>query len=400
MEAPLAWSKLQPIKCFSPERTAGPVRVPRHEAPGEAEAECARLQELGIVDAVWSDDSDTFMFGCTTLVQFHKPEGHEFKSEDSVLVYTANSLVDRSKLTREGLLMYAILVGCDYSDGLPGIGSSTLLDIAKHPKFQEAASLLAATVSNPQELSKWRAMIFRIVKDTFPGRNFALPPNTFPDPRILKNCSRPNISSDYKLRGLVKEWFRPFGPDIRARFRFLVHHFNSRKPITWPAEYLVPIELNHRLQERHGSRHANGPDYGIIERTAIGTRKKATINVDPLLVIPELIEAFPPECYDRFTGLPPTFNEAKATLLDCENVEKGYSWGWHFQTCHLTPRARTANAADRNRGTSERILTIGIDNDGESMGVNESRTRVAYKRRRVDVSSLKDIVVVDLTGAD
>lgn len=31
------------------------LKVPYHEAPGEAEAECARLQALGVVDAVWSD---------------------------------------------------------------------------------------------------------------------------------------------------------------------------------------------------------------------------------------------------------------------------------------------------------------------------------------------------------
>ncbi|OTA81335.1 hypothetical protein M434DRAFT_51004, partial [Hypoxylon sp. CO27-5] len=46
------------------------LSIPHHEAPGEAEAECARLEALGVVDAVWSDDSDTFMFGCTTLIQF------------------------------------------------------------------------------------------------------------------------------------------------------------------------------------------------------------------------------------------------------------------------------------------------------------------------------------------
>jgi len=37
------------LRCFG---------IPYHEAPGEAEAECARLQILGLVDAVWSQDSD------------------------------------------------------------------------------------------------------------------------------------------------------------------------------------------------------------------------------------------------------------------------------------------------------------------------------------------------------
>jgi Holliday junction resolvase YEN1 len=42
--------------------------VPFHEALGEAEAECARMQILGLVDAVWTQDSDCLMFGCTLWV--------------------------------------------------------------------------------------------------------------------------------------------------------------------------------------------------------------------------------------------------------------------------------------------------------------------------------------------
>lgn len=58
--------------------------IPHHEAPGEAEAECARLQQLGIVDAVFSQDSDTLMFGCSFLVR-----------DDRVAKQKANN--DRSK---------------------------------------------------------------------------------------------------------------------------------------------------------------------------------------------------------------------------------------------------------------------------------------------------------------
>lgn len=291
--------------------------VPRHQAPGEAEAECARLQELGVVDAVWSDDSDTFMFGSTVLVQFHKPEGHEFKSEDTVLVYKADSLISRSNLTREGLLMYALLVGCDYTDGLPGFGPSTLLEIATHRGFQEAAGLLASPITNTRELNKWRAMLLSMVKSKFPNRNFPLPPSTFPDLQVLKNCARPNVSPDSKLRDLVTHWFRPFGPGMVPRYKFLLDHFHSRKCRTWPAEFLVPIELNHRLRERVGSRQVDGPNYGIAEKTAIGSRQETTISVDPLLIIPELLGAFPPSWLNPRTGIPPDFKPVSVTILDC-----------------------------------------------------------------------------------
>jgi holliday junction resolvase YEN1 len=43
----------------------GLLNVPFRDAPGEAEAECAAMQKLGLVDAVWSEDADAFMFGAT-----------------------------------------------------------------------------------------------------------------------------------------------------------------------------------------------------------------------------------------------------------------------------------------------------------------------------------------------
>ena len=48
------------------------LKVPHHQAPGEAEAEYARLQMLIVLDAVWSDDGDALMFGCRTLIKQHK----------------------------------------------------------------------------------------------------------------------------------------------------------------------------------------------------------------------------------------------------------------------------------------------------------------------------------------
>jgi hypothetical protein len=61
-------------------------RIPYHEAPGEAEAECARLQQLEVVDAVFSQDSDTLMFGCSVLVRddrVAKEKGNNDRSKEN-----------------------------------------------------------------------------------------------------------------------------------------------------------------------------------------------------------------------------------------------------------------------------------------------------------------------------
>lgn len=39
------------------------------QAPGEAEAELAYLNSIGQIDAVLSDDVDTFLFGATMVIR-------------------------------------------------------------------------------------------------------------------------------------------------------------------------------------------------------------------------------------------------------------------------------------------------------------------------------------------
>lgn len=39
------------------------------QAPGEAEAELAYLNRIGIIDAVLSDDVDNFLFGATMVIR-------------------------------------------------------------------------------------------------------------------------------------------------------------------------------------------------------------------------------------------------------------------------------------------------------------------------------------------
>ena len=70
--------------------------IPYYPAPAEAEAECAELQKLGIVDAVWYGDADALMFGCDLLISDHRiakeygdqnhSKGHTEKSKTHVRI--------------------------------------------------------------------------------------------------------------------------------------------------------------------------------------------------------------------------------------------------------------------------------------------------------------------------
>ena len=40
-----------------------------YQAPGEAEAELAMLNSLGVIDVVITDDSDAFIFGAICIIR-------------------------------------------------------------------------------------------------------------------------------------------------------------------------------------------------------------------------------------------------------------------------------------------------------------------------------------------
>ncbi|TFK72356.1 PIN domain-like protein, partial [Pluteus cervinus] len=82
-----------------------------HDAPGEAEAELAKLNRRCLIDAVYTSDSDSLVFGAQLVLRSIDKD-----SRDDVLVYTADRLESQNKiqLTQGGLLLIALLVGGDY----------------------------------------------------------------------------------------------------------------------------------------------------------------------------------------------------------------------------------------------------------------------------------------------
>ncbi|RYC56096.1 hypothetical protein CHU98_g10122, partial [Xylaria longipes] len=309
--------------------------VPRHDAPGESAAECVRLQEIGVVDAIWTDNTDALMFGGSpTFVQFHrKPEGDQFGNSNTVVVSSAAKIGERMNLTREWFLMYATLVGCGYTSGLDGFSATKFFHFAQHSCFQAAANLLAAAVETPLVLSKWRIIVTNIIAATFSEADcIAPPPKAFPDLTTLKGCAHPTVSSDEDLRDLPclrDGWFRPYGPDMLSRYRFLLSNFNTRIHESWIARDLVPIELNHRLrataagsEEQAANRKRFGIEVKRKRKDTPGSTVSVSVSVDPLKVIPELLSAFPSEMYRVVGGVrvkieAPVFRPEEMELLDC-----------------------------------------------------------------------------------
>ena len=89
----------------------------------EAEAQCAKLAELNLVDGIITDDSDVFLFGGK---QCFKNIFNDAKYAECFLL----SDIDRElSLTRERLISLAYLLGSDYTIGLPGVGPVVALEL-------------------------------------------------------------------------------------------------------------------------------------------------------------------------------------------------------------------------------------------------------------------------------
>ncbi|KAK8246597.1 hypothetical protein HDK90DRAFT_15316 [Phyllosticta capitalensis] len=173
------------------------LRVPHHRAPGEAEAECARLQQMGIVDAVWSEDSDTLMFGCTLLFRTHKvdKDGNrkgQKKDESRVRVYRAQEILDKYQLDREGMVLFAMMAGGDYNrQGLKGCGPTLALRAVK----KGYGKMLCNT---PQSrLSHFRFELLNFLKN----KDVEVPAD-WPRPLHFQHYNEPVTSSSEELRSL------------------------------------------------------------------------------------------------------------------------------------------------------------------------------------------------------
>ncbi|KAH9928285.1 uncharacterized protein B0H18DRAFT_1117970 [Fomitopsis serialis] len=90
--------------------------IPYITAPMEAEAQCAELAALGLVDGIITDDSDVFLFGGLRVLK------NMFNQSKTVECFLLSDLERELGLDRDKLIRLAYLLGSDYTDGLPGVG--------------------------------------------------------------------------------------------------------------------------------------------------------------------------------------------------------------------------------------------------------------------------------------
>lgn len=211
--------------------------LPYITAPMEAEAQCAELVSLGLVDGIVTDDSDVFLFGGTRVYK------NMFNQAKFVECYLASDLEKEYSLTRSKLVSIAHLLGSDYTEGLPSVGPVTALEILSEFENLEAFSEWWGTVQLGQSASSIdTSSSFRKKLKKNAAKIFL--PNGFPDRRVDEAYLHPEVDHDPS----------PFAwgvPDLDALRGFLMATIGWSQERT--DEVLVPVVKDMNRRENEGT---------------------------------------------------------------------------------------------------------------------------------------------------
>ncbi|KAI3637862.1 hypothetical protein MIR68_004511 [Amoeboaphelidium protococcarum] len=164
--------------------------VPFLIAPGEAEAQCVQLQKIGLVDGIISDDSDVFAFGATKVYR-------NFYNQAKFLEYFSKDDIERHLcLTVERIIFLAYLLGCDYTDGVGGIGVVGAMEVLAEFDSSDMIGNLAifqSICTGERDVpAEYQVVIDSMGKAAM--QKYQFPPR-FPDRRVLDAYLHPEVDN-------------------------------------------------------------------------------------------------------------------------------------------------------------------------------------------------------------
>ncbi|KAH9924447.1 uncharacterized protein B0H18DRAFT_934342 [Fomitopsis serialis] len=183
-------------------------------ALGEAEAELAYLNRVGVIDAVLTDDADTFIFGAKIIIRNASlnltgnranpaTDLNGKTSKYHVMTFSAESIRmhPEIQMTRGGLVLFALVSGGDYDNGLKNFGPQVAHCLARLGFGDQLIAEYERCQGRNMEafLSRWRADMntelhtnaHNLLRHKMPA--LTIPP-TFPDMEVLRCYVNPVCS--------------------------------------------------------------------------------------------------------------------------------------------------------------------------------------------------------------
>ncbi|KAJ7799083.1 hypothetical protein B0H14DRAFT_3778757, partial [Mycena olivaceomarginata] len=269
------------------------------QAPGEAEATLSMMTTNGVpvrVDAILTDDSDSFVFGASVVLRIRSEDNENFEASR----YSAFDISTMLGLTRDDFVLIALLAGGDYSDGLRNCGVTTAIGLARAGLGRQLVSGLSgrSRLESTMFLETWRETLRSELRTNASGhlshRYNQLASNIpadFPDLDVVNLYLHPIVVEGPTTKTLT---YRP--PRLNILARFAEDHFGWGHGVgilTHFAERLFPglviRELTHRaLAIDEG---APPPQSASLIKSIVGNRShkstgylaelRLTLNLDP-----------------------------------------------------------------------------------------------------------------------
>lgn len=99
--------------------------LPYINSPGEADAQLGYLSKSKLVDYIISEDSDIIVFGGNNIIRGFKASKNNYEVLN----------IDNVALTQIDLAKISILLGCDYFEGVKGIGKKRILKMIENKEI-------------------------------------------------------------------------------------------------------------------------------------------------------------------------------------------------------------------------------------------------------------------------
>ncbi|KAA1467640.1 PIN domain-like protein [Dentipellis sp. KUC8613] len=223
--------------------------IPYITAPMEAEAQCAALVKLGLVEGIITDDSDVFLFGGLRVFK------NMFNQSKTVECFLLSDLSRELGLEQDKLIQLAYLLGSDYVEGLPGVGPVVAMELLKEfpghdglHKFQDWWQKVQSGRDRPEDnKSKFRQRFKKKFKDLYL-------PADWPNPAVRDAYYHPTVDES-------EEPFKWGLPDLDGlRNLFLEELGWSTSKVE---ELLLPIiqKMNKRNQAQALNKQGNLNEY-------------------------------------------------------------------------------------------------------------------------------------------
>ncbi|PPQ79198.1 hypothetical protein CVT24_012738 [Panaeolus cyanescens] len=207
-----------------------------HQAPGEAKSELAYLNQHGLIDGIMTSDIDVLVFGGCKLYKTIPAKDREYP--DQYLLFDAKEFQNiEPGLTKGGLLLFALLCGGDYNEGVPGCGPTSALALAKSgfgDRLIDAAEAVYHQLDEPDFtsfLESWRLALrleLRLnIQGNLPRRAPALArniPDTFPSCKALALYLNPQRSTSLNHSKILKTCGWNFSPPSIPRIAELCEY--------------------------------------------------------------------------------------------------------------------------------------------------------------------------------